>query len=171
MLFSMLFGLEGVLFGQAMIEYRMGARIAADSVAPAQGVKKAVGGVAGALDNAVKTGQEAPGSGSAGASKVIEPAKSRAASVETPTPVAAAPAKIYEDPTGIRAGMANEELVRRFGPPTAEVTGASNGRLLTYSGKNGILQLEVRNEKVLQVVAMTPQQGAVMLPVGQSVRP
>jgi hypothetical protein len=162
----MLFGLEGVLAGQAMMGYGMGAGRAASSTAPAGGVKKSVGGIAGSLDKVVKTGHPASDSGSPASPRVIEPAQASAADpvpVDTPAPVTAAPAKIYEDPLGIRAGMANEELFRRFGPPTLEVTGASNGRLMTYSGKNGIVQLELRNAKVTLITTMTPHQAAVVL--------
>jgi hypothetical protein len=63
--------------------------------------------------------------------------------------------------------MANEELVRRFGPPALEVTGASSGRTLTYSGKKGIVQLDLRDEKVSRISAMKPEQAAVILPSGQ----
>jgi hypothetical protein len=164
--FSMLFGLEGVLAGQAMVEYGLGAGRAASSAAPAAGVKKAVGGVAGSLDKVLKTGQGSSESGSPGAPRVVGPTQAGAteqAGVDTPAPVPAAPAKIYEDPSGIRAGMAKDELVRRFGPPTLEVVGASGGKVLTYSGKNGIIQLEMSNEKVALVAAMTPQQAAVVL--------
>jgi hypothetical protein len=170
----MLFGFEGVLAAQAALEYGLGMGRAATSTAPAQGVKKAVTGIAGSLDKAMKTGQGASDSGSPAAARVVEPASAAAGepeSVGTPAPVPAVPARIYEDPRGIQAGMANDELIRRFGPPTLEVTGASGGRLLTYSGKNGIIQLELRNEKVSLISAMTPQQGGLILPVGQRIRP
>ncbi|HEV3200564.1 MAG TPA: hypothetical protein VGZ73_21830 [Bryobacteraceae bacterium] len=149
--FAMLFGLEGILAGQAMMEHALGAGRAATSLAPAQGMKNAAAGVVVMLDKMKKTGQESSGSGSPVASSVIEPAQTGAgkqATVNAPPP---APAKIYEDPRGIQAGMANDELIRRFGPPTIEVTGASGGRILTYSGKNAMIQLELRNQKVVLV--------------------
>ena len=171
-LFSMLFGLEGLLAGQVILERGLITGGSAGT-APARGVKKAVSGIMGSLDKVLKTGQEASDSGSPGRARLAEaaqPGEAEPVGVETPAPVPAVPAKIYEDPLGIRAGMANEELIRRFGPPSLEVIGASNGRLLTYSGKNGIIQLELRNEKVTLVSAMNPQQAAVVLPAGQSLR-
>src|ERR1022692_136097 len=172
-LFSMLFGLEGMLAGQVILERALITGGSAAATTPARGVKKSVSGVMGSLDRVMKTGQGAADSGSPGGARAAEaaqPGEVEAVSEEAPAPVTMGPAKIYEDPLGIRAGMANEELVRRFGPPSLEVIGASNGRLLTYSGKNGIIQLELRNEKVTLVSAMNPQQAAVVLPAGQSLR-
>ena len=85
--------------------------------------------------------------------------------VWTPAPTPAVPARIYEDPKGIRAGMDSEELIRRFGPPALEVFGASSGRTLTYSGKSGTIQLELRDEKVALLGPMNRQQATVILPL------
>jgi hypothetical protein len=171
----MLFGLEGMLAGQAMIEYGLGAGRAGTSTAAGKGVSKAVGGLVDKLNKVLSTGQQESESTSASPSTSRGTGNARqgtgqratlAPLVEAPV-VPAVPAKIYEDPTGIRAGMANEELVRRFGPPALEVTGASSGRTLTYSGKKGIVQLDLRDEKVSRISAMKPEQAAVILPSGQ----
>jgi hypothetical protein len=163
-LFSMLFGLEGILAGQVMLESGLGAGRSTATKAPAAGVRKAVSGVGGSLEKVLKTGQEAADSGSPGASRATGTAPAEQTIVWTPAPTPAVPAKIYEDPRGIRAGMDSEELIRRFGPPALEVVGASSGRTLTYSGKSGVIQLELRNEKVAFLGPMNRQQATVILP-------
>jgi hypothetical protein len=170
-LFLMLFGLEGMLAGQTMIEYGLGAGRAGTSTAAGKGVSKAVGGLVDKLNKVLSTGQEATStSESPSTSRGTGSARQGTGQRATLAPLGQAPvvpAKIYEDPTGIRAGMANEELVRRFGPPALEVTGASSGRTLTYSGKNGIVQLDLRDEKVSRISAMKSEQAAVVLPSGR----
>jgi hypothetical protein len=84
--------------------------------------------------------------------------------VPAPAPAVFVPARIYEDPKGIRAGMASDELVRRFGPPTLEVTGASRRSTLTYAGKEGFIELQLQDEKVILVAAMKPRQTSLVLP-------
>jgi hypothetical protein len=167
-LFSVLFGVEGILAGQTMIERGMITGASSGIAAPAAGLKKAVSGIMGSVDQAAKAAQVPSANASPSRARVADP--SQPAEVEAAveaSPVPAAPAKIYEDPRGIQAGMANEELIRRFGPPTLAVTSASNGRLLTYAGKNGMIQLELRNEKVVLLGANGAQPGAVVVSLGQ----
>lgn len=168
LVFSVLFGLEGILAGQGTLERGFGTSRAATSTAPARGLKKSVGGVVGNLEKVLKTGQEASDTTST-ATEVAEPGEQRATWV-APNPAPAVPAKIYEDPSGIRTGMATEELVRRFGPPALEVTGASSARTVSYWGKNGVVQLELRNDKVSLVGPMISRQATVVLPAAQSSR-
>jgi hypothetical protein len=168
----MLFGLDGVLAGQAMVERGLGMGRAATSTSPVRGVGKSVGGVTGSLEKALKTGQEPAAGESPGASGTSAPAQASSpetATVDTPDPPVV-PAKTYEDPLAIQVGMANDELIRRFGPPALEVTGAASGRTLTYSGKNGVIQLEMRYEKVALIAAMHPRQAGVLLPAGPGFR-
>ena len=121
MLFSMLFGLEGILGAQAMVEHALGAGRAATTTAPARGVGKAVSGVMGSLDKVLKTGKDASGSPPPAETRgTARPGAKQLATLAPPDAVPAVPAKVYEDPTGIQAGMANEELIRRFGPPALE---------------------------------------------------
>jgi hypothetical protein len=167
-LFSMLFGLEGILAGQVILESALGASRATTTKAPAARTRKAIGGIVGSLDKVMKTGQEAADSGSPGASRgtgTDPTAPVEQIIVWTPAPTPAVPARIYEDPKGIRAGMDSEELIRRFGPPALEVFGASSGRTLTYSGKSGTIQLELRDEKVALLGPMNRQQATVILPL------
>ena len=71
--------------------------------------------------------------------------------------------KNYEDPTGIALGMSYEELARRFGPPSFGITTGST-KTLTYLGKNGGVDLELQDGKVVKVTKPKPQQIATASP-------
>lgn len=167
-IFPLLFGLEGVLAGQAAVEYGLGAGRAGAATAPAKGLGNAIGGVMGSLDKTLKAGQEGS-TATTTTTTVVTPTASRVTgpaatgSTERKEPATVAPT--YEDPTTIQAGIARDELVRRFGPPAFEVTGASSKRMLTYSGKTGVVQLEMQDDKVTLVAASKAQRtGGIVLP-------
>jgi len=168
--FSMLCGLEGVLAEQIILERGLGTAGAATSTAPSRGLRKSVSGVMDSLNKAVKTGLENSGSRSTPAPRMVYARPVEADESPAAPPRIPLPARIYEDPGNIREGMANEELIRRFGPPALEVTGSSTGRLLTYYGKTDVVQLEVRDEKVTLIAARNSQQAAIILPAEQGFR-
>ena len=160
MLFSMLFVAEGVLSAQAMIEHSLGAGRAAVSTAPAaRGVSKSVSGINGNLEKVMKSaGQTAvDGAGTTNETTETVPYSERA------NPAPAVPAKVYEDPSGIKVGMTNDELVKRFGPPSLDVT-SPTARILNYRGRNTIFELELRDDKVGKISAMNAHQSALVLP-------
>jgi len=129
--------MAGTAAGQASVEAGLGAARAATTTAPAAGIGKSMSGLAGSLDKAVKGGK----TGADGSTTVT--------TVRVhPTPSASArPAVHWEDPSGIEAGLSYTELVRRFGPPAMEITG-EEGTSLSYAGKAGIVQLQVKDGKV-----------------------
>ena len=145
------------LCAQTGVEYGLGAGRAATSTAPAAGIGKTMGGLAGTLDKTLKQGEGSDASTAAPAAKRAATAKKAAspdtaASKATAASVpAAAPAPSYEDPKKIETGMEYDELVRRFGPPSMEATNESGGKLLTYAGKDGTSQVEVKEGKVSAV--------------------
>jgi hypothetical protein len=122
--------------GQAAVEAGLGAARAATTAAPAAGIGKAISGLAGNLDKAVKA--DAPAK--------VTTVKVAPAPTKKPAPAATN----WEDPGGIEAGLSYGELVRRFGPPAMEITGES-GKSLTYLGKAGTFQLEIRDEQVASI--------------------
>jgi hypothetical protein len=130
--------------GQAAAEAGLGAARAATSTAPAAGIGKAMSGLAGSLDKAIKAGSGSAGSAT-GATTVTTVRMS-----PTPAKKTAAAAANWEDPNGIEAGLGYADLVRRFGPPAMEIT-SETGTSLTYAGKAGMFQLEVRDGKVASV--------------------
>jgi hypothetical protein len=70
---------------------------------------------------------------------------------------------VYEDPRHIEAGIGYEELVRRFGPPSMEVTTRPGGRTLSYATRVGTVAVDVESEKVVSVATRETPQGTVVL--------
>ncbi len=146
--FSLWLTMAGTAAGQAAVEYGIGAAHAATTAAPAKGIGKAMSGLAGSLDKAVKAGQQASDGQPAAAATARTTTKTMSPSAHTPPP----PVENWEDPSGIQTGLSYGELVRRFGPPALEISGET-GRSLTYSGKKGAFQLEIQDGKVTSVLA------------------
>jgi len=145
--------MAGAAAGQTAVEYGLGAARAATTTAPAKGVGKAMSGLADSLDQTLKAGQPGSHTKPSAAATAKSAAKKSSAAAETPSPSVhppPPPAPAWEDPSGIQTGLSYGELVRRFGPPALEITGAE-GRSVAYSGKNGAFQLEVRDDKVTSV--------------------
>lgn len=113
----------GTAAGQAMVGYGLGAARAVTSIAPAQGIGKAL---------------ERP------AKRLQTITRSADSTVFTRAQLAAH----YEDPAKIEAGISYTDLLRRFGPPTLQITGDDGVRTLTYLAKSCHLQLVVRDDKV-----------------------
>ena len=149
---------------QAVVEYGLGAGRAATTTAPARSLGKQIGGVFDSLNKAVKAGEDqpAPAGNSSAPSKrstTAAPAGKRTASTGAST---AAPA--YEGPRHIQAGVVYEELVRRFGPPSMEITTRPGGRTLSYGAREGTVAVEVENDKVVTAAATAAPPSAVVLP-------
>jgi len=145
--------MAGTAAAQATLEYGLGAAHGSMSAAPATSVGGIFGGLEKLFNSAVKPNSEA-----GPAAKPAAPARKAAAK---PTPAAAAikvprqepalsPKPRWEDPAGIQTGMSYADVVRRFGPPALAITG-DQGRLLTYSGQSGPLQLQVQDEIVISI--------------------
>jgi hypothetical protein len=141
---SIFMGLAGTAAAQATVEYGLGAARAATTTAPAAGLGKAMSGLAGSLDKALKGGQ--PDSDTRTASKTTSVPSTRPAN---PADTASAATK-FEDPGGIDAGLSYADVVRRFGPPNLEISGET-GKTLTYSTKSGSFHVDVEDDKVTSV--------------------
>ena len=148
--------MAGTAAAQAAVEYGVNAGRAATTTAPSQGLGKAMSGLAGSLDKAMKTGEAAPDPKAAGTAskpsdkKATPAARIRPAAITPPVPV-----KTWESPEGISAGLSYQDLVGRFGPPALQITSAT-GDSLSYSGKDGMVQVEVQGGKVISVEKPKP---------------
>lgn len=136
--------MAGTAAGQAAVEYGLGAARAATTTAPARGVGKSMSGLAGSLDKALKGEQPDAEAHSASTSPTGLAAK--------PAHSAAAPASAvkWEDPGGIAEGLSYAELVRRFGPPSMQITDDA-GSKLSYTGKSGAYHVDMEDDKVTSV--------------------
>ena len=162
--FPLLAALCPIAAAQAVVEYGLGAGRAATTTAPARSLGKQIGGVFDSLNKAVKAGEDqaAPAGNSSAASKrstAAVPAGKKTASTAVPP---AAPT--YEDPRHIQAGAGYEEMVRRFGPPSMEITTGPGGRTVSYAAREGTVAVEVENDKVVTVTTPGARQSAVVLP-------
>ena len=118
----------------------------------AQSAGRAIGGALKNLDGTLDTAGKKTHS-------AIPHARSSVARPEVPVSSltkrqSAAPsqtAKIYEDPAAIKAGMAFDELLRRFGEPSMQVTGDSGEQTFYYFGKAGQTQVRILSGQVLAV--------------------
>ena len=133
----------GIASAQATVEYGLGAARAATTTAPAAGIGKALSGLAGKLDGTTK----APQPDSAARPSATPPG--------TPG-TAAPPAKKWEDPSAIETGLAYDELLRRFGPPSLEITGET-GKMLTYSSRDGAFHIGVEDGQVTSIRKPVPR--------------
>jgi hypothetical protein len=71
----------------------------------------------------------------------------------------------FEDPFGIQESMGYDEILRRFGPPSAKVTSGPGQETLYYSRKDLSVDVAVRNGKVTSVRKSGPAaQAAVKAP-------
>ena len=61
------------------------------------------------------------------------------------------PKASFEDPAGIQETMAYDEIVRRFGPPSAKVTAGPGQETLYYSRKDLAVAVTLQNGKVASV--------------------
>jgi hypothetical protein len=73
-------------------------------------------------------------------------------------------ATIHEDPSRIQAGLGYEEVIRRFGPATFEVSTGPRTRTLAYPGKDGGIDVELVDGRVTKVAAAKTQDVAVVGP-------
>jgi hypothetical protein len=57
----------------------------------------------------------------------------------------------FEDPSGIREAMTYDEISRRFGPPSLKITSGPGEEILSYWGKDLVVDVTVRNGKITTV--------------------
>jgi hypothetical protein len=144
---SLWLAMAGPAAGQAVVEAGLGAARAATTTGPAKGIGKSMSGLSVALDKVLKQGQ-AVSDEQPPAATMAKPAD------KTPSTTASAspePPPNWEDASGIERGLGYEELVRRFGPPAMAITNSAE-RSLTYRGKEGVFQVEVRDGVVVAIV-------------------
>jgi hypothetical protein len=140
---------EATAAAQTSVEYGAAAARAATAVGSAS---KGAGGLFNSLDKALKSATD-PRAGASAPAKppAVEPktaAKTTTAPAQ-PEKVAPPPAPTYEDPAGIKAGLAYDELLTRFGPPSLEIITGPGASSLDYITKEGGVRVECRDGKVV----------------------
>jgi hypothetical protein len=157
----LLTGVSSTGLAQGLVEYGLGAGRAATSTAPARGLATGIGGVFENLSKTVEAGQRETGSEpetspnpparrSAAPKGRHAQATRQTARVEEKKPVVAdtpppPPPQVYEDPKQIQTGMAYDEVIRRFGPPSMSATTGPGAGTLWYRS----YQIEMEAGKVV----------------------
>jgi hypothetical protein len=127
----------------------------------ANNISKEIGGVWGSLDRTIK-------SQDGGSSRETSPGRT----VQR-TPIQYRRRKAsgnrgastnYEDPRRIQPGLSYEELIRRFGPASFEVSTGPGTKTLAYPGKGGDIDIELVDGKVTAVAVAKAQEAAVVRP-------
>jgi hypothetical protein len=148
--FLMATAFGGTAAAQSMVGYGLGAAGASTATAPARGIGKTMGK---AWENTGKTVKsETPGTVSR---------RSRSTRTSTESKAKAAPLVNYEDPGKIEAGLTYADLIRRFGPPSMQITAEDGACTLTYLGKGVQAELVVKDSKVGSVAVHRVQQAAL----------
>lgn len=143
------------LFGQAMAEHAAASGAAATVAAPMKSVGKSISS---ALNNAGKAldktqaepSRRRPARGSAVHSHPRSTPPAQGVSVESPKVFVS-----YEDPNGIQAGIAYEELLRRFGQPSMIITGEDGQQQMIYTRNGHTAEVLVRDGVVVSATKRT----------------
>jgi hypothetical protein len=157
-LLLVLIALPIVAAAQAAAEAGLAAGRSATMAAPARNAGKSMAGAWGSLDGALKAGQS-----TADSSKTPSAPAPRSGPAAKDAKKPSAPAPVYDDPNKIQAGLTYEELLKRFGPPSMEITVEAGKKSLGYTAKDGSIQLEVEGGKVTSVDKTKPQQSSVIV--------
>ena len=146
---------------QAVTEYSSMASKSSTVGRRADSISKEIGGVWASLDRTIKSQDrgrtEAP---SPRPTAQRTPVRSRRKS----TSETRAAATKHEDPSRIQPGLGYEEVIRRFGPASYEVSTGPGTKTMAYAGKSGGIDVELLDGKVTKVATANIQEVAVVEP-------
>ena len=151
---------------QAAVEYGLGANRAATMSAPISGLGKQISGVWDGLNKTVKADESQPTSSVKPATASKRSTTTAPAGHKVASDVESMAASKYEDARHVETGIAYDEMVRRFGRPSMEITTGPGARTLSYAGHEGTVSVEVENDKVVKVTGGVAQTAAAV-PVKQ----
>ena len=129
---------SGAASAQSTVEYGGLAGGSATGAAQHQKTGKEIGGVWNSLSKTLQ-GSSAP------AAKRAPARAKKAAPAVTPAPT------VHEDPSAIPTGIAYDDVVRRFGTPSFEVTTGPHTKTLSYQSKDGGVDVDLQDGAVLKV--------------------
>jgi hypothetical protein len=147
--FVLLVALCGAARAQAVVEHGAVAGASGAAAAGSRKTGKQVRSVWNALDKTLPPPPNQVGSPAVSSRRKAprQPASSKTDSnSEVP-----APAAIHEDPSGLQPGVAYEEVVQRCGAPSFEVATGPATKTLAYAGKNGGIDVELQDGKVIRI--------------------
>jgi len=158
--FVLLAAFGGPARAQAVTEYDSEISRSATTGNKANHISNEIGGVWRNLDKTLKASPEHVGSQETPSVRTAPRARPRSIS-RNGSRVSSTHAT-HEDPSGIQPGMSYGELVRRFGRPDFEVTAGPGTTTLSYLRKDGSVDLELQDGKVIKVASPKPKEIAVV---------
>ena len=127
----------------------------------ANNISKSIGGVWGNLDKTIKSQDR----GSAGSSQGASQGRTaQHTAVHSRRKGSRTAATIHEDPNRIQTGLGYEEVIRRFGPASFEVSTGPGTKTLAYPSKDGGIDVELLDGRVTKVAPARTQEVAVIGP-------
>jgi hypothetical protein len=161
-LFALLAAFCGAARAQAVAEYGRMARQSSTATGKAYHTSKEIGGVWKSLDKTLNSSPD-----NIGSRQTSSGVTARSKNVRSRT-VAVKPSRssmmVYEDPEQIPAGIDYEELVRRFGPSSFEVTDSAGITTVSYRSKERSVDVELPDGKVGKVSTTKQREIAVVAP-------
>src|SRR5580658_511443 len=121
---------------QAMVEAAGASSAASGSAGALKSLGDTINGTLGNLNDTLKT--------STTTVVVVDTPASKPSKTAFVPKGPAAPKPTYEDPQQIQTGLAYDEMMRRFGPPSMKLTDGST-MSITYMTKAGSVQVECEN--------------------------
>ena len=158
--FALMCGLCHASRAQAVAEYGRLTRQSSTATAKGYHTSTEITGVWKSLDKTLKGSPSNTGAQETSVTARVATVRSRT-TVSKPTAISGA---VYESPDLIQTGIAYEELIRRFGPPSFAVADDTGTTSASYQSKEGNVDLELQDGKVTKVLAAKPREIAVIVP-------
>jgi hypothetical protein len=138
--------LPGIIVAQAMVENAIISGAGANSAAPIRWTGKAIGSAAQTVSKTLE-----PETASKSSKRGRRSARTVPPRIETPVEAEAKAEASFEDPSAIPQGLEYEELVRRFGPPSLQLTTGPADATLSYVSNQKSVGVIMHNGKVASV--------------------
>ena len=142
----LVFALPGIIAAQAMVENAIISGAGANSAAPIRWTGKAIGGAAQTVSKTLE-----PETASKSSKRRRRTARTAPSRIEPPAAAEPKAEVSFEDPSTIAQGLEYEELVRRFGPPSLQLTTGPTDATLSYVRNQKSVGVIMHNGKVASV--------------------
>lgn len=144
----------GAASAQAVTEYDSVVSRSTTTASKANHIGNEIGGIWRSLDKTLKAPENHAGSKGTTSKGTAQRTPGRSGRRSGSRP----PATVREDLARIQPGITYADLVRRYGPPSFEVTAGPGTRTLTYLRKEGSVDLELQDGKVTKVSSDKPRE-------------
>jgi hypothetical protein len=158
--FCLVAAFSGAAKGQAVTEYGGMSRHSVTTTTRTIGPSKQINGIWSGLDKTLKGVPNDAGSPATQPGATVQRPPARARKTARARGVTA----VYESPARVQPGMSYREVVRRFGPPAYQVATGPGTMALAYLRKDGNVDIELQDARVIKVAGARRQQIAAVSP-------